>query len=110
MEVGGQDFYLDLLFYHLTLRCYVVLDLKTTEFRPDDAGKMNFYLSAADDLLRHPDDQPSSQAGRCARAYRGLRSRADAPQTFRCEHVKSAGPNGNRRGGPAAPQVPTRGR
>ena len=68
MEVGGQDFYLDLLFYHLTLRCYVVLDLKTTEFRPDDAGKMNFYLSAADDLLRHPDDQPSSQAGRCARS------------------------------------------
>ena len=59
LEVGGQDYYLDLLFYHLKLRCYVVLDLKTTEFRPEDAGKMNFYLSVADDLLRHSDDQPS---------------------------------------------------
>lgn len=59
LEVGGQDYYIDLLFYHLKLRCYVVLDLKTTDFRPEDAGKMNFYLSAVDDLLRHPDDQPS---------------------------------------------------
>lgn len=58
LEVGGQNYYLDLLFYHLKLRCYVV-DLKAREFRPEDAGKMNFYLSAADDLLRHPDDQPS---------------------------------------------------
>jgi predicted nuclease of restriction endonuclease-like (RecB) superfamily len=59
LEVGGQDYYLDLLFYHLKLRCYVVLDLKVREFQPEDAGKMNFYLSAADDRLRHPDDQPS---------------------------------------------------
>ena len=59
LEVGGQDYCIDLLFYHLKLRCYVVLDLKTTEFRPEDAGKTNFYLSVADDLLRHPDDQPS---------------------------------------------------
>jgi len=54
-----QDFYLDLLFYHLHLRCYVVIDLKVSDFQPEYAGKMNFYLSAADDLLRHPDDQPS---------------------------------------------------
>ena len=59
MEVGGQDYYLDLLFYHLQLRCYVVIDLKVSEFQPEFAGKMNFYLSAADDLLRHPTDQPS---------------------------------------------------
>ncbi len=59
LEVGGQDFYLDLLFYHLRLRCYVVLDLKVGEFQPEYTGKMNFYLSAVDDLLRHPDDQPS---------------------------------------------------
>ncbi len=59
LEVGGQDFYLDLLFYHLKLRCYVVLDLKMTDFRPEDAGKMNFYLSAVDDLLRRPGDQPT---------------------------------------------------
>jgi predicted nuclease of restriction endonuclease-like (RecB) superfamily len=59
LEVGGDDFFIDLLFYHLKLRCYVVIELKTTAFRPEYAGKMNFYLSAVDDLLRHPDDQPS---------------------------------------------------
>lgn len=59
MEVAGQDYYLDLLFYHLRLRCFVVIDLKIEEFKPEFAGKMNFYLSAADDLLRHPNDAPS---------------------------------------------------
>ena len=59
LEVGGEDFYIDLLFYHLKLRCYVVIDLKATAFKPEHAGKMNFYLSAVDDLLRHPDDKPS---------------------------------------------------
>ena len=59
LEVDGEDFYLDLLFYHLRLRCYVVIDLKARPFKPEHAGKMNFYLSAVDDLLRHPDDQPS---------------------------------------------------
>ena len=59
LEVGGDDFYLDLLFYHLRLRCYVVVDLKIGKFTPGDAGQMNFYLSAVDDLLRHPDDKPT---------------------------------------------------
>jgi predicted nuclease of restriction endonuclease-like (RecB) superfamily len=59
LEVDGQDYYLDLLFYHLKLRCYVVIDLKMTEFKPEYAGKMNFYLSAVDDLLRHPTDGPT---------------------------------------------------
>lgn len=59
LDVGGEDFYLDLLFYHLKLRCFVVIDLKATAFRPEYAGKMNFYLSAVDDRMRHPDDQPS---------------------------------------------------
>ena len=59
LEVGDQDFYLDLLFYHLTLRCYVVIDLKAREFTPEAAGKMNFYLSAVDDRFRQPGDQPS---------------------------------------------------
>src|ERR1700731_5053835 len=59
LEIGDQDFFLDLLFYHLRLRCYVVIDLKIEEFRPEFAGKMNFYLSAVDDLLRHVDDAPS---------------------------------------------------
>jgi predicted nuclease of restriction endonuclease-like (RecB) superfamily len=59
LDVGGEDFYVDLLFYHLKLRCFVVVDLKTTAFQPEYAGKMNFYLSAVDDLMRHPDDRPS---------------------------------------------------
>lgn len=59
MEVGGDDFYVDLLFYHLHLRCFVVIDLKMRKFKPSDAGQMNFYLSAVDDLLRHPNDEPS---------------------------------------------------
>ncbi len=48
-----------MLFYHLRLRCFVVIDLKVDEFKPEYAGKMNFYLSAVDDLLRHPADAPS---------------------------------------------------
>jgi len=59
LEIGEKDFYIDLLFYHLRLRCYVVIELKAVEFQPEFAGKLNFYLSATDDLLRHPDDQPS---------------------------------------------------
>lgn len=59
LSVGGEDFYIDLLFYHLQLRCYVVVELKAKEFQPEFAGKMNFYLSAVDDLLRHADDKPS---------------------------------------------------
>ena len=59
LEVGGEDFRIDLLFYHLKLRAYIVIDLKMAPFKPEYAGKMNFYLSAVDDLLRHPDDQPT---------------------------------------------------
>ena len=59
LEVGDQDFYLDLLFYHLKLRCFVVIDLKATDFTPEAAGKMNFYLSAVDDRFRQAGDQPS---------------------------------------------------
>ena len=60
LEVGDQDFYIDLLFYHLHLRCYVVIELKVGNFIPEYAGKLNFYLSAVDDLLRQEShDQPS---------------------------------------------------
>lgn len=59
LEVGGEDYRLDLLFYHLKLRAFIVAEVKSTAFRPEYAGKMNFYLSAVDDLLRHPTDQPS---------------------------------------------------
>ncbi len=59
LTVGGDEFEIDLLFYHLQLRCYVVIDLKIGKFAPEDAGQMNFYLSAIDDLLRHKEDAPS---------------------------------------------------
>lgn len=59
LEVGDQDFYIDLLFYHIKLRSYVVIELKSGKFKPEYAGKMNFYLSAVDDLLRGPSDNPS---------------------------------------------------
>lgn len=59
LEVDGQDFYVDLLFYHLHLRCYVVVELKVNDFQPEHAGKMSFYLTAVDNLLRHPDDRPT---------------------------------------------------
>ena len=59
LEVGGEDFALDLLFYHLRLRCFVVVDLKMKPFEPEFAGKMNFYLSAVDDQMRHADDAPT---------------------------------------------------
>ena len=59
LEVGGEDYPLDLLFYHLQLRRYVVIELKARAFTPGDVGQLNLYLSAVDDLLRHPDDQPT---------------------------------------------------
>lgn len=59
LEVGNQDFYVDMLFYHLKLRCFVVVELKAVPFEPAFTGQLNFYLSAVDDLLRHPDDRPS---------------------------------------------------
>jgi predicted nuclease of restriction endonuclease-like (RecB) superfamily len=59
IEVDGEDSFLDLLFYHLKLRCYFVVELKATAFDPRDAGQMNFYLSAVDSLLKHPTDNPS---------------------------------------------------
>ena len=57
--VGGEEFFMDLLFYHYRLRCFVVLELKAGAFKPEHAGKMNFYLEAVDDLKRHPEDRPS---------------------------------------------------
>ncbi len=59
ITVDGKEYRLDLLFYHVRLRCYVVLELKMVEFEPEFSGKLNFYVSAIDDLLRHEDDQPT---------------------------------------------------
>ncbi len=59
LEVGGDDFYLDLLFYHLKLRSFVIIDLKSRAFSPEAVGKMNFYVTAVDEVLRHPSDNRS---------------------------------------------------
>lgn len=57
--VGNKDYYIDLLFYHLKLKCYVVVELKVTEFIPEYIGKMNFYLSIVDDLIKDKSDNPT---------------------------------------------------
>lgn len=59
LNVGGDDFYIDLLFYNLNLRCYVVIELKAGEFKPEYAGQLNFYLSAVDGILKQEQDNPS---------------------------------------------------
>ena len=59
LEVAGNDYYIDLLFYHVTLKCYVVVELKNRKFIPEYAGKLNFYLSAVDSLLKRSDDNPT---------------------------------------------------
>ena len=59
LQIEDQDFYIDLLFYHIKLRAFVVIELKSGKFKPEYAGKMNFYLSVVDDLLRQPNDNPS---------------------------------------------------
>jgi predicted nuclease of restriction endonuclease-like (RecB) superfamily len=59
LKIADNDYYLDLLFYHVILKCYVVVELKNRRFIPEYAGKLNFYLSAVDSLLKRDDDQPS---------------------------------------------------
>ena len=59
LEIGKKDYYIDLLFYHTKLRCYVVIELKTKEFKAEYAGKLNFYLSAVDETLKTKDDNPT---------------------------------------------------
>jgi len=59
LQVGDQEYFIDLLFYHLKLRAYVLIELKVTDFIPEYAGKLSFYLSVANDVLRHPADNPT---------------------------------------------------
>jgi predicted nuclease of restriction endonuclease-like (RecB) superfamily len=59
LEVGGQDYYIDLLFYHVKLHCYVVIELKARAFKPEDAGQLSFYLAAIDGELRQASDNPT---------------------------------------------------
>lgn len=59
LDVGGDEFFIDLLFYHIRLKCYVVVELKATAFKPEHAGQLNFYLSAVDAQIKAPDDKPT---------------------------------------------------
>ncbi|MEO1134906.1 MAG: PDDEXK nuclease domain-containing protein, partial [Cyanobacteria bacterium J06639_1] len=59
LEIGGEDYRIDLLFYHVKLHCYVIIELKAGKFQPEYAGKLNFYINAVDDLLRTPEDNPT---------------------------------------------------
>jgi len=59
IDIGGEEFQIDMLFYHLRLRCFIVIQLEMGSFRPEQSGVMNFYLSAMDDQERQPDDQPT---------------------------------------------------
>lgn len=59
LEIAEKDYYLDLLFYHIKLKCYVIIELKNTSFMPEYAGKLNFYLSAVDSILKEKEDKPS---------------------------------------------------
>ena len=59
LEVSGDEFFIDLLFYHTRLKCYVVVELKATAFKPEHAGQLNFYLTAVDAQVKAPDDKPT---------------------------------------------------
>ncbi len=59
LEVEGSEFFIDLLFYHTRLKCYVVVELKATDFKPEHAGQLNFYLAAVDNQIKAPDDKPT---------------------------------------------------
>jgi predicted nuclease of restriction endonuclease-like (RecB) superfamily len=81
LEVGDQDFYVDLLFYHLKLRCFVVIELKAVAFSPALVGQVNLYLSAVDDLLKHADDKPTIGLVLC-------RSKNKAVVEYALRHLK----------------------
>ncbi len=59
LEVNGDEFFIDLLFYHIRLKCYVVVELKAAAFKPEHAGQLNFYLAAVDAQVKAPDDNPT---------------------------------------------------
>jgi hypothetical protein len=59
LKVGGDEFYIDLLFYHTKLHCYIVIELKSVKFKPEFAGKLNFYLSAVDEIIKTDKDNPT---------------------------------------------------
>lgn len=70
LEVGGDEFFIDLLFYHIRLKCYVVVELKATDFKPEHAGQLNFYLAAIDTQVKADDDKPTIGLLLCRRQNR----------------------------------------
>ena len=72
VEVGEQEYFIDLLFFHVKLRCHVVIELKRGEFKPEYAGKLNFYCNVVDDQLKHPDDAPTIGLILCQRSNQVL--------------------------------------
>lgn len=86
LEIGGDDFFLDLLFYHLKLRRYVVIELKADRFKPEHLGQLGFYLTAVDELVKDPIDGPPSGCC-CARA--GMRSLPSTPCATTPSHSAS---------------------
>jgi predicted nuclease of restriction endonuclease-like (RecB) superfamily len=109
LEVGGDDFYIDMLFYHLKLRCYVVIDLKMTAFKPDYSGKMNFYISAVDDMLRHSDDLPTIGIILCRGKNKTVAEYAlrdiNKPMGVSAYHLKDVLPEGLEESLPAIAQL-----
>ena len=99
LELGGEEFFCDLLFYHLRLRCYVVIELKAVKFDPAFLGRLGMYMAAVDDLLTHTDDHPTigladlqiqeQRGGRVRPARRDLTHRRRPVD--RCDHNVSAG-------------------
>lgn len=90
LEVAGEDFFIDLLFYHLKLRCYIVIELKSVAFKPEFAGKLNFYLSAIDDLMKHPADNPTVGILLCKNKNNVLAEYAQGyPETHRHRRIPS---------------------
>ena len=59
INVADSQYYMDLLFFHVKLRCFVVIEIKARAFKPEDVGQLNFYLSVVDDMLKHPSDNPT---------------------------------------------------
>lgn len=82
LDVDGQDYPVDLLFYHLRLRCYVVIELKATAFRPEYAGQLNFYVSAVDSQVRSDGDNPTIGLLLC-------QSKSEVVVEYSLRHVES---------------------
>ena len=91
LEVGGEEFFIDLLFYHTRLKCYVVVELKAHAFKPEHAGQLNFYLSTVDAQIKAPDDRPTISLLLCRNQNRLVAEYAsvDTPNPAISGHLKT---------------------